>query len=411
MDHHHPPPWPRGTQQKAPFQAFRRPALQIPSCPPTPGFRGRWLPPHPNPARLGLAPLPLQWAERVSKIRLRAARGGGGGTAGSGRRAARPRRQPANLSPAPSPRPRRRPSTCARTRVARPADVRAGVGRGAVSPGCRPCAGAGARAGRGAAGWRGWGQGPGPRPRGRPLGCPFPRPLSRTPAASLGALARLPAGRPPSPRARPPPCPGSLGPERARGLRVLGASLAGRPRGPRAGIWAPCGAQPWARAHHSGACSPPDTAPFLPGAGAGAPAPGAPHPGPAGPPGSARPAGRARGTASASPRPAPAKPRCLYFMHFLFLAAAGARSDSLCSTDLQVCVCVLSEPRGWGGGAGGRVGVRGEGIWCVGGRPLRRVPAAARARRRGRAERRNPSAPASVGRVGTADPNLAFGPT
>lgn len=254
---------------------------------------------------------------------------------------------------------------------------------------------------RGIGGWRCCAQGPTPRLSPPPPALPDARRLpGRARLAACWTPPRLPAR---APR----PCPGSLGPWRARGLRVLGAGLPGRPRGLRAQFGAPCGAQPWARAHHSGARSPPDTAPFLPGAGAGAGALGAPHP-------------RARGTtwerASGSegegrgedvlripPAPAPAKACSLYF--FFWLRVVFALTPSPEPTGRCGSLSIYYRGRG-GGDAAGSVGGPGGG-WGAGPRGVSRPqlwPGA------GCADCVNPSAPAGLGRASTADPSLSFGP-
>ncbi|XP_053057929.1 basic proline-rich protein-like [Acinonyx jubatus] len=256
---------------------------------PAPAFAAHWCPPlTPNPARLGLAtppPVPPQWAKQVVEIRPPAA-GGGGWGGGKHHRGVAPRSEPLNLSPAPSPRPPRRPQP-----APAPAwpDLRK-CGRGVGSGGrCRSAADP--------AGAREWGA---------------------VVAARGGPEVPAPA---PDPRAVPSPCPaaapaapGGGGGGGGGGWR---ASRESRARvSVRAGSGAPCGAQPWARAHHSAACSPPDAAPFLPGAGARR----APHPSP-----QARgahlgarvpPGGRGARTSSAALPPLPQR---LAFLHlFIF---------------------------------------------------------------------------------------------
>lgn len=263
--------------------------------------------------------------------------------------------------------------------------------------------------------------------------------------AVVGAGAELPAraadpsavpsparspGRPPPPRAHSPVClpdaprlparaPHPAPAPSARGRRAGSESWRGSP-GPAPGSARP-DRGPVQRAalgpeHHSGACWPADTAPFLPGAGAGAlgnPSP----PGPRDHLGARVPLGGrgARGGRPLHPsRPWPGGLLPFIFFFLFFGCGLSFLRLLLLNRPAGVGLYLFSEPRGCSFGAGGGRGAGrsvGGGLrgW-LGGQPPRCVPAAARARRRASAECIHPSAPASLGRASTANPNLCFGP-
>lgn len=247
---------------------------------------------------------------------------------------------------------------------------------------CRPAA---AEAGGG--GTCGGRRGGGPRLHlPHPLPVPSPSGSPGRPPPPQGAQASF--SLPDAPSFPPPPplsLPGIFRPSENPWARFSARVSGAVPEALRPQIRARGPAQSWARAHHSGARTPPDTAPFLPGA-AGAGAGGHSHPASPWPPWKRMSLSEGEGRPEdVLCIPPPLSQRAFFFFFFSWLRLSSsltpASEPTLRCGPLFIFEAIGLSFRGWRGGeggAGGSVGVQGVAVgWLP---PRAAVAARARAR-------------------------------